>query len=145
MRGTLKGRITRGFRRRASAKSCVLSCADPRFCQCIPHEDVTLIEGNSRSSDLRYRDNRNDAEYVVPNIWYNQPIEWQIEYHRFHSGRFRERIAILSATMTSRQRWALESLESALSASERALTDLLARQARGEGIRTPTIASRCEK
>lgn len=48
----------------------------------------TLVEGDKRSGQLRYK---SDTEtIVVPNIWYNQPVEWRIEIMRFYADCNRE-------------------------------------------------------
>lgn len=72
------------------------------FAQSMP-EDGVLIEGDQKkSSRLVYR--APDGEiFVVPNIWYNQPIAWRIDHLKWLIERARSRARFLRATDKSLQ------------------------------------------
>ena len=75
----------------------------PTFMQSLPdHGPWTLIQGDKRSGQLVYRDDKG-TEVMVPSIWYNQPISWRIDYFRFCAQRALENAARMLA---SKDRWA---------------------------------------
>lgn len=57
------------------------------FAQQLPHKNFELVEGNIRSGQILYRDTNTGQEYIVPNVWYNQPLTWQLKAARFYAER----------------------------------------------------------
>jgi len=52
---------------------------DSRFCQTLNrNQPLALVQGNARSGELLWRNPETAEEFLVPNIWYNQPVEWRI-------------------------------------------------------------------
>lgn len=60
-----------------------------RFQQSVPKNGSwELTAGDKRSSHLQY--GNGSETLLVPNIWYNQPVQWRIEAMHFYAARFRE-------------------------------------------------------
>lgn len=58
--------------------------ADPRFRQCLPIGRKLVLLGDVQNDGvLLYRDHEDGTEYLVPNVWYNQPIDSRIAYWRY--------------------------------------------------------------
>lgn len=61
----------------------------PDFQQSIPKSaTIRLIEGDEKSSTLLWEDK--GTRYFVPNVPYNQPIEWRIDYYQTMAGIYRQ-------------------------------------------------------
>jgi hypothetical protein len=57
------------------------ACEQPKFQQSLPKdgEFELLTSDAKRSGSLLYRDVKTGKEILVPNVWYNQPVEWSIK------------------------------------------------------------------
>jgi hypothetical protein len=49
-----------------------------------PAEFTRLVHGSKFTGQLIYANQSGETVYV-PNVWYNQPLEWQAEYQDFQS------------------------------------------------------------
>lgn len=58
--------------------------------QSLPEGNWTLVEGSKGTGDLVYFDDAGGYALRVPNIWYNQPVSWNIEYMEFCARRAEE-------------------------------------------------------
>ncbi|MBU6355792.1 MAG: hypothetical protein KJS79_03535 [Rhodospirillales bacterium] len=69
----------------------------PRFMQSIPPGEWKLAQGNSASAGQLIYANPEGQRVAVPNIWYNQPVEWNIEAMLFYARRAEEQAVRLEA------------------------------------------------
>jgi hypothetical protein len=56
-----------------------------------------LIKQNRWSNNLVYHFTDTDEIAIVPNIWYNQPVEWRIEFFRWDIKRRQDHVNRLEA------------------------------------------------
>lgn len=80
-------------------KGVTIPCNDCRFHQSLPLpvEDLVLLQGSKRTNNLLYQDNTTDKQYLVPNIWYNQPVDWRIEAIQWSADRAADKAAVIRA------------------------------------------------
>lgn len=73
-----------------SRKGIAMPCMDPRFRQSIPKDEpLELLTVNSKwSGSLLYRNIETGQEYLVPNIWYNQPVQSRVGYYRWNGDHY---------------------------------------------------------
>jgi hypothetical protein len=91
-------------------------------------DEWSLLDGDKTSGVLTYR--KGDEVAVVPNIWYNQPVERRIEAMLWYAARERERIVTLQSDPFPKP-W----LDSMIASAERSAARLenLAEQMRATG------------
>lgn len=77
-------------RKVAALHGYVPTYLDPAFAQSLPEGHGWQFQGH-RNGGLHYVDPATGAESVVPNIWYNQPVDWQVRAARWNADRARER------------------------------------------------------
>jgi hypothetical protein len=73
--------------------SYVIPCNDPRFSQVLDkNRSHTLLTTNTKQSgQLLYRYNDTGEETLVPNVWYNQTYQCQVESLRWYAQQDIER------------------------------------------------------
>lgn len=72
------------------------------FYQSLPEGRTwTLLTDDKKVGQLVYRD-QDGEEALVPSIWYNQPIQWRIDYFRFCVQRDRR---LAANWLTSKDTW----------------------------------------
>lgn len=59
----------------------------PTFKQTLPDGDWVLDLASRASGQLIYVEKVTGRTVLVPNVWYNQPVEWRIEVMRFYAER----------------------------------------------------------
>lgn len=64
---------------------------DCRFTQCVDRDQpLLLVQGNKKTGTILWRNTTTGEEFLTPNIWYNQPVEWRIEAMNFESEQARK-------------------------------------------------------
>lgn len=72
-------------------RNAVIACKDSRFVQTVPrNQNMRLMVGNNHNHQLLWVDGATGQQYLVPNIWYNQPVEWRIKAMDFTHERLCE-------------------------------------------------------
>jgi len=67
---------------------------DSRFCQTLNrNQPLELVQGNSKNGELLWRNTETAEEFLVPNVWYNQPVEWRIQHMKYEYECSRRRAA----------------------------------------------------
>lgn len=62
-----------------------------KFEQTVPRDGKwTLLNNDKNAGQLFYRNVDTGKVITVPSIWYNQPVEWRIEYALFMAERAEE-------------------------------------------------------
>jgi hypothetical protein len=92
-----------------------LPCDRPNFHQALPSDRnwTLLTDDGKRAGQLEYADDEG-VRIIVPNIWYNQPVAWRIEFYLFcivqsearldfHEHRNKDRNAVHFASEERRQ------------------------------------------
>ena len=59
---------------------------DPTFQQNLP-DNPKLVKGDKLSGQLLYENTVTGLRYLVPNVWYNQPVERRVDAMRFYAKR----------------------------------------------------------
>lgn len=85
----LKGGYSKYLKR--TVTNPIATCDDARFCQCIDrNRELKLVAGDKFTGILLWLDTKSGEEFLVPSLWYNQPVEWRIEAMKFQAERSRE-------------------------------------------------------
>jgi hypothetical protein len=66
----------------------------PDFLQSLPAQGRWILLNPDKSAGLlKYKDAETGKEVSVPSIWYNQPVQWRIDYFEFCIARIHDSIA----------------------------------------------------